>query len=679
MADGGVKVQSLQERIAALNLGQVGRGPGVLTRATTIIPEAEQRPQVDQRSTSTTGVLTRGVDSIPPQGEPNGARRNGVLPPPTIKRTGQEAPRSAKPNAPPRLPPRTPSMQSSPSLPPRRPSAPLGRRDSSESIASTMSNLSTFSNLSSGTARTSVSRSPSTEYGRMMAPAFDPSNLPPLPPKRPTRKVENRRIPPVKAETREPGMMPVAEPPASKVLSVPPQLPTRQDSFGVGKALVQDKPPPVPSRPGRSFGMNKARDQQNANAVEGERSFPATTSTSTVAATPRSLPPPTTNGVPPPIPLTSRPDLSSFQTKNLLQHNPPSVTSCLLCRDFSGPDTHAAKFPRQSVPSLDWLAPQLVAPFSSPTDRARAIFTWLHHNVSYDVVGFFNKTLKPSTPASTLSTGLAVCQGYADLFTALASKVGLESVVVGGHGKGFGFTNLSPGAPIPSEGSNHAWNAVKIDSGEWKLIDCCWGAGHIQGEGKPYTKSFTPSFFTMSNEDFGLRHFPTNKSQFFRADGRRIPWDEYILGDRGGELVQVFSGVAPTEGLAETKILPKYLKVPITPSKHSSPTVRFQFEKVCEHWDPVRHGPGKPYVYILNIHGQDGRQDDYVPFQTNGALWWADIPPLSLGAPGQTITLYTVETVEGADARGWTVEQYEAANGRKAMGFNGVAAWELVA
>lgn len=183
----------------------------------------------------------------------------------------------------------------------------------------------------------------------------------------------------------------------------------------------------------------------------------------------------------------------------------------------------------------------------------------------------------------------------------------------------------------------------------------------------------------MSNEDFGLRHFPTDNSQLFRTDGRRITWDEYILGDQGGELVRVFSKVAPAEGIAETKMLPKYLKVPITPSKHSSPTVRFQFEKICEHWDPVRHGPGKPYVYILKIHGQDGRQGDYVPFQTNGAVWWADIPPLSLGAPGQTITLYTVDTVQGADARGWTVEQYLAAKGRKAMSFNGVAAWELVA
>lgn len=306
------------------------------------------------------------------------------------------------------------------------------------------------------------------------------------------------------------------------------------------------------------------------------------------------------------------------------------------------------------------------------------IFTWLHHNISYDVASFFGGTCQPSTPASTLSTGLAVCAGYAGLFTALGSKAGLESIVINGHGKGYGFATLAPGEPIPTEYSTHAWNCVRVDNGEWKLIDTCWGAGNVSGKGRPYEKNFKPQHFTMSNNEFGLRHFPTNKSHFFRTDGHHVSWEEYILGDQGGELVRVYSGVAQTEGLAETKFLPKYLKIPVSASKHQGPTVRFQFERVCEHWDPVRHGKGKPYVFILKIHGVDGREDGYIPFETNGTFWWADVPPMQLGAPGQTITLYTVETVSGADARGLSVEEYKLAKGRKAMGFGGVAAWELV-
>lgn len=42
------------------------------------------------------------------------------------------------------------------------------------------------------------------------------------------------------------------------------------------------------------------------------------------------------------------------------------------------------------------------------------------------------------------------------------------------------------------------------------------------------------------------------------------------------------------------------------------------------------------------------------------------------------MTLYAVTTVDGVDARGLTLEEFGAAKGRKAMGFGGVAAWELV-
>ena len=183
---------------------------------------------------------------------------------------------------------------------------------------------------------------------------------------------------------------------------------------------------------------------------------PRTEDGPTVPARPGPTPEPlNSNGierVPPPVPTSTRPDLSKIMsTKPKIAVNqaavnstipPVSQASCLKCRDFSGPDNHAGKFPRQNVPSLDWLATQLTDPFPSLTDKARAIFTWLHHNIDYNVEAFFNGTVKPSTPISTLDTGLAVCEGYAGLFTALATKAGLESIVVGGHGKGKSYCYL---------------------------------------------------------------------------------------------------------------------------------------------------------------------------------------------------------------------------------------------
>src|ERR1700753_3817417 len=56
--------------------------------------------------------------------------------------------------------------------------------------------------------------------------------------------------------------------------------------------------------------------------------------------------------------------------------------------------------------------------------------------MKYDPYSFFNNCVRGSTPHSTIQSGLAVCEGYAGLFNAMAPAAGIESVVVLGHGKG---------------------------------------------------------------------------------------------------------------------------------------------------------------------------------------------------------------------------------------------------
>ncbi|KAG6897901.1 hypothetical protein C0992_009385 [Termitomyces sp. T32_za158] len=82
--------------------------------------------------------------------------------------------------------------------------------------------------------------------------------------------------------------------------------------------------------------------------------------------------------------------------------------SCPECRDFAHVDAHAALFPRHTVTSLDDLAYSLTEPFPYELEKARAIFTWLHHNITYDAEAFFSGNVQPSTAESTLSSGLAV-------------------------------------------------------------------------------------------------------------------------------------------------------------------------------------------------------------------------------------------------------------------------------
>jgi Transglutaminase-like superfamily len=234
----------------------------------------------------------------------------------------------------------------------------------------------------------------------------------------------------------------------------------------------------------------------------------------------------TKGALPPALPRRVAPPQLPPRPKNTVITNPslPEL-HCLFCQDFSAVDEHAAKFPRHQVKSLDKLAKDLTSPFPSMTDKARAIFVWLHHNIAYDTEAFFSGNLKASSPSSTLLSGLAVCEGYAGLFGDISSRSGVEAKVVSGFGKGFGYI-CPTGTTVPKFESNHAWNAVRLDTGEWHLIDACWGAGYLDVS-KNYVKKFNPTYFCSSTEEFGLDHFPKE------MDMQLIPaprsWGEYIM------------------------------------------------------------------------------------------------------------------------------------------------------
>lgn len=245
--------------------------------------------------------------------------------------------------------------------------------------------------------------------------------------------------------------------------------------------------------------------------------------------------------------------------------------------------------------------------------------------------------------------------------------------MVTGHGKGYGFNALKPGeSPPRRDPSGHAWNAVRIDNGEWKLLDSCWGAGHVANQ--VYHKKFNPSMFTMSNDDFGLKHYPQDDAYFMRSDGSIPTWEQYIIGPAGTEPLQLFSCI-PDHGLSEASFLPVAKRIPVTSAPEE--IIRFQFNKICEHWDHERNGRGKPYCFILKINGVDGRKDDFVPFDRNDYYWWCDVRARDLGCRGQTVSLFAVTTINGQDARGVDKKGYLEKKGRAGMGFEGIAAWEV--
>ncbi|KAL1879707.1 hypothetical protein Daus18300_001544 [Diaporthe australafricana] len=615
------RFNSLAERIAALNQQRNFTAPSAKrpppppppNRPPSRNPSQVNSPPLDGAAQNTTPVVpARPTKKAPP-----------VLP----QRSNTEPQNGSSPTRS-LAPQRQASEQISPALPPRRPSTQslTTRRNSNESVKSHASSISALSlNQTNG-------HRPND--GRKLPPPLEQANLPPLPP---TRREREAAMTKESEDSRAASTARMAKPPLLPKRSMPalPQADNARPSL----------PPRLPSRPARSPGLNGAEASPHTQPSRRLPPAPAKfiktipeVSGNTSGGTPAGP----SNDVPPPVPIASRPSVAQIDAA-AANSTAQQAASCLICRDYSTPDRVAEQYP---VSTLDRRDP--------------------------DVQGFFGGCIQRGTASDTIFSGKAVCEGYARVYEAIAKRAGLECIVVGGHGKGYGFSPVKEGErPPPRNAAGHAWNAVKIDNGYWKLLDACWGAGSISGQS--YNQHFSPHHFTASNEMFGMSHFPENPRHFFRDDGRTPSWEEYFLGGSKGERTQWFSN-AIEEGLNEWCSSPAEKKIPV----YSGEVVRFQFAKVCEHWTSERNGLGKPRLLMIQIHGVDGRKDDTVPCENDGFWWWCDIPARDLGSPGQKVQLIALKTLGENDGRGVTKADFLSKKGRYGMSWDIYAQWELV-
>ncbi|KAK3901144.1 hypothetical protein C8A05DRAFT_35187 [Staphylotrichum tortipilum] len=655
--DGEPRFTTLAERIAALNQQKnfqappptAGKRPPPPPPPAKLVPKPGPAP-VGKSPTMPPRPARAATDKVPPPLP----RRT------TTHDTNGDQPSSLAPAPGRAVPPPVPSRATPPALPTRRPSAQnlSVRRNSNASDISQLSGISSLSlsRTKSGTPNTV----PDTPVPRKLPPTLDQADLPPLPPTR--RELEAARAKEAPESAPPLPTRRIADPPQP---SLPPRLPSRPAS---NSPVVAPNGVPSPALPARRLPPPASSSRAKSALDCGFGS-----------STRKPSPPP----VPPPIPLSSRPTIAEIDAAaNRVASAPPKLPnqtqSCLPCRDFSAADTLASQHPTSSLPRHDpisHLAHVLCAPLASPTDKARAVFTWCHHNIVYDVHGLFNNCIpRGQTPAETIFSGKAVCEGFARVYESIASRAGLACVVVGGHGKGLGFAPTKKGEPTPKmDPTGHAWNAVRIDGGEWKLIDACWGAGAL-GEGNKYNQRFAPEFFTMSNERFGATHFPGDPRHWYRKDGRHVGWEEYILGPARDEPAD-WMGDASKEGLDETNFAPLQKHVPVG---RGTEMVRFQVAKVCEHWTAERNGAGKDMLFVLSVGGVDGQNQDLLPVETDGFWYWVDVEARQLGRAGEHVVLMGCMTMDGRSARGLTREEWKAKKPKGGLGYTFLVRWELV-
>jgi transglutaminase-like putative cysteine protease len=144
------------------------------------------------------------------------------------------------------------------------------------------------------------------------------------------------------------------------------------------------------------------------------------------------------------------------------------------------------------------LARTLLKEAHTEKDRAYAIFSWIRSYITYDNPSKWQRRFGNSgadqSPDGVLASGKAVCEGMANLFTAVARRMGLESVVVTGRASG-------------ARQERHAWNAVKID-GTWGLID------------------ITRHTFLAPTQEFLTRHFPDDPR--WQLSEKPLTYEEWL-------------------------------------------------------------------------------------------------------------------------------------------------------
>lgn len=187
-------------------------------------------------------------------------------------------------------------------------------------------------------------------------------------------------------------------------------------------------------------------------------------------------------------------------------------------QDFKKVDSLVLEYPRFS--KVENLASQIKKDFTKDDDKARAAFFWLTKNIRYNLKEFYNpkqrsynfrysteqekqhkiQAFKDKLIADTFLNKTGVCEEYAQSFKKICDLLGLESKVIKGS-----VRNTSDEIGKYDNDTNHAWNAVKLNS-KWVILDPTWSAGY-EFNGK-WVRNFNAYFYNIPKEKIFKTHFP---------------------------------------------------------------------------------------------------------------------------------------------------------------------------
>ncbi len=171
---------------------------------------------------------------------------------------------------------------------------------------------------------------------------------------------------------------------------------------------------------------------------------------------------------------------------------------------WQGTGIHPAikNMPSSIETSIPTVANYIATAESDPIQRLKALHDYVVTRIEYDAPAFFSNNIPDQSPNRVFQTRKAVCQGYADLLTALGKAIGLEIVTLDGYGR-TAFSN-------DSFERNHAWNAVNLE-GQWYLVDATWDSGNLNESGV-WQQQYKTDYLMLPPEVMIHNHFPSDST-----------------------------------------------------------------------------------------------------------------------------------------------------------------------
>ncbi|KAK3093948.1 hypothetical protein FSP39_022128 [Pinctada imbricata] len=202
-----------------------------------------------------------------------------------------------------------------------------------------------------------------------------------------------------------------------------------------------------------------------------------------------------------------RPSRRPQSADDIYPPRPPKTKRKDIIQDdsmFQNVDDRALLTPKPASGSVESLCSHLTDGMSDDMMKCRAFYRWITDNISYDTAATFQGKKKPTDPESVLRLRTTVCTGYSNLFAALCRSAGITVETICGYSKGYDY---DPEVPyVYGHATNHSWNAVHVN-GDWRLVECSWGAGHID-ENKKYHFDYSDCYFFMDPDQFIHSHYP---------------------------------------------------------------------------------------------------------------------------------------------------------------------------